>query len=122
MVVGIIVVPSMFMAATAKDALECWDNIGACLNSVTSEKAFEQCCTVVAGEVTNERDCFCGVKPLLAQNATVSDSVTQLLVFCNSPSFDTICPGNNLVYLLFDLALVWWLLPCFMLSLTNCIN
>lgn len=93
MVVGIIIVVVLLFMPTSAQEDSCWDRIGTCLSSVSSDE-IEQCCPVLTGEINDERDCFCGVERVLAENATIADAVSQFLSVCSvNASFNTLCPG-----------------------------
>ncbi|CAO2827295.1 unnamed protein product [Amaranthus hypochondriacus] len=92
MVVGIIIVVVLLFMPTSAQEDSCWDRIGTCLSSVSSDE-IEQCCPVLTGEINDERDCFCGVERVLAENATIADAVSQFLSVCSvNASFNTLCP------------------------------
>ncbi|XP_056687581.1 uncharacterized protein [Spinacia oleracea] len=94
MFVGIIVFLSM-TTLSAQEGFpgECWERIENCTSSLTPGEIQEQCCPVITQEISDERECFCGVKPLVLQNVTIADTLSDLLTLCSvASSFDTLCP------------------------------
>ncbi|KMT12570.1 hypothetical protein BVRB_5g098140 [Beta vulgaris subsp. vulgaris] len=72
---------------------ECWERFNTCTAGVATAGEFqEQCCPVLTQDISNERECFCGIKPQL-QNATNAEAFSQLLTLCSvTASFDALCP------------------------------
>lgn len=98
MFVGIIVFLSM-TTLSAQEGFpgECWERIENCTSSLTPGEIQEQCCPVITQEISDERECFCGVKPLVLQNVTIADTLSDLLTLCSvASSFDTLCPGIHI--------------------------
>ncbi|XP_021855956.1 uncharacterized protein [Spinacia oleracea] len=75
--------------------VECWERIQLCLEGTASQAEFEQqCCPLLLQEITNERECFCSIKPVFLQNATIAGAVSGLVSVCSTTSFLNFCPGD----------------------------
>lgn len=75
--------------------VECWERIQLCLEGTASQAEFEQqCCPLLLQEITNERECFCSIKPVFLQNATIAGAVSGLVSVCSTTSFLNFCPGK----------------------------
>lgn len=103
MVLGIIMLTTsiLIILSSAQEDLpgECWKNIGACRNDVTTQSSdfLKECCPVIVKELNTNTMCFCGAKKILAQNSSLANHVSQLLTICNiGATFDTICPSKCL--------------------------
>uniref|UniRef100_A0A803MCS4 Bifunctional inhibitor/plant lipid transfer protein/seed storage helical domain-containing protein n=1 Tax=Chenopodium quinoa TaxID=63459 RepID=A0A803MCS4_CHEQI len=95
MFVGIVLFMSIqFVPSSAQQ--DCWDRIQTCIAGADSAAKFqEECCTIISEEISTERECFCSVKPILDQNATLADSLSNVLSLCDGiASFNTICSGS----------------------------
>uniref|UniRef100_A0A803N3N5 Uncharacterized protein n=2 Tax=Chenopodium quinoa TaxID=63459 RepID=A0A803N3N5_CHEQI len=83
------------MPSWAQEGLpgDCWQRIANCTSSASPGEIQQQCCPVITEEISNEKECFCGVNVLALQNDTIAETISDLLTLCSfNSSFDTLCP------------------------------
>lgn len=71
----------------------CWDRIAACLSDAGAED-MNQCCSVLTLEITNDKECFCTIKPVLDGNVTLGRAFSAFFSLCEiTSSFEKLCSG-----------------------------
>ncbi|KAL2925945.1 DnaJ-like protein subfamily C GRV2, partial [Bienertia sinuspersici] len=97
MVVGIVMLTWSNQLMTSSAQPGCWERIITCIEAVeTNAEVQQECCPIVLQEISNERECFCSIKPLVAQNASLSTDLSNLLSLCSvTTSFQVICPVQS---------------------------
>uniref|UniRef100_A0A803L6H4 Protein kinase domain-containing protein n=1 Tax=Chenopodium quinoa TaxID=63459 RepID=A0A803L6H4_CHEQI len=98
-VVGLIVVllSMQVMATSAQEDSTmlgmCWQRLSNCNAASTAPS---MCCNVLKEDIREDRECFCNVKSIINANATLANTMSQLLLVCGVPSsYNTLCPDNE---------------------------
>lgn len=99
MVIGLIILMStQIVPSSAQQDLpgECWKKIGACRkNAMTAQEFDVECCPIFIDELNNNTTCFCSLKPILEQDPSLAEGVSQLLNICKiGATFNVICSGT----------------------------